>query len=80
MDTITTTQKELINRLKEIQEQKNLSDHRFARVLKVSRPNWSLTRTGKKPLGITMLRAISRTFPEFDRLIIQFLKEDNNGH
>lgn len=81
LDIITAKkERELIKQLTEAQKHKNMSDYSFAKLLKVPRSTWYVTKTGKKPIGMTMLRAISQTFPELDCLIIQFLKEDHNGH
>ena len=64
----------------EIQNSLSLSDYGFARQLGIARATWQLARTKHIPIGLTLLRAVSRTFPELDPQILQFLKEDHNGH
>lgn len=79
-DTIRTTipYTSLLDKL--LKKQGDLSDYKFAAMLHIPRTTWLGTKTGSRPIGITLLKAVKRTFPrEFDEDILQFLCGDNSG-
>ena len=56
-----------------LQKQGGQSDYAFAEMLGVKRSLWQLTRTGKLPIGITLLKAIAQIYPELNAAILDFL-------
>ena len=77
-DTIrTTTHTPLLDKL--LTKQGNLSDYKFAAILNIPRTTWMNTRLGLRPLSMTVLKAVSRTYPgEFDKDIIEFLRSEDH--
>jgi len=67
----------LINKLNLKQEKGKLNDTRFARKLSLSRRLWGKTKNGDIPVGITLLRAITRTYPDLIPDIIEYLKDSH---
>lgn len=67
---------ELILKLKSLQITKKLSGHKFADKLGVSHQLWQMTRTGKREIGLTMLKGIVRAYPELNRDVLIFLAGD----
>lgn len=69
----TTSNKRLFSKI--VLKQGNQSDYAFAKRLGITRPLWQLTRTGRLQIGITLLKAIARTYPDIHQDIINFLKD-----
>lgn len=67
----------LTKKLVGIQSSEALSDYRFAAKLGISRQLWQFIRTGTKPIGLTLLKAMARTYPELDKEILKFLRDSN---
>jgi hypothetical protein len=59
--------------LKLIAKQGKQSDYKFADYLQITRPLWQLTRTGKALIGLTLLRAVVRVYPELRMDVLYFL-------
>lgn len=68
----------ILESLKEKQRQENLSDQRFARKLGVSRRLWGMTRVGIKDIGMSLLKAAAKTYPDLDADIMAFLRNGVN--
>jgi hypothetical protein len=66
----------ILNNLK--QRQGNLSDTAFAKNLGLSRTLWRQIKVGERKVSITLLRALTRTYPELDQEILAFLKDSNH--
>ena len=64
--------------IKLIALQGDQSDYKFAANLQITRPLWQLTRTGKMPTGLTLLRAIIRTYPELHADVLDFLRGEDH--
>jgi len=60
--------------LKLIDIQGNLSDLEFTGKLGIERSTWTHIRKGRRAVGITLLKAIIRTYPELTSDVINFLK------
>lgn len=54
---------ELIEKLAKKQQEMNMSDRAFAKLLGVSQPLWSGVKHGKLPLGQKIIRSTVRQFP-----------------
>ena len=68
----------LEEKVKELQTLEGLSDYRFAEKIGVSHQLWQMTRTGKREIGLVILKAITRAYPELDRDVLLFLRGDVN--
>ena len=77
MDTkIATTNGLFLQKL--IQKQGDQSDYAFARMIGVKRSLWQLTRTGKLPIGVTVLKAIVQIYPELNADVLDYLRGENH--
>jgi len=65
----------LVEALMQRQSESRASDAVFAELLGVSRATWGLTRTGKLPLGITVVRGAMRAYPDLEPLAVAFLRD-----
>ena len=68
----------LLEKLK--QKQGNQNDYQFAGKLGVSHQLWQMTRTGKRDIGLVILRASLKAFPNLGRDILVFLANDADAH
>ncbi len=59
-------------------KQDKKSDYEWAALLKIERSLWTNYRLRKRPMTLTILRAVARKFCEFDPDIIQFLRDGND--
>lgn len=66
----------LKEKLKELQVAAGLSDYKFADKLGVSPQLWQMTRSGKRQVGLVILRAVTKAYPELSRDILIFLGAD----
>lgn len=73
VNNVTTLAKPLLKKL--IAKQGHLSDRQFAGELGIVRPLWSLARSGKRPISLTLLKAIALTYPDMHQDIIDFLRD-----
>lgn len=71
-----TNVSELARKLIEKQDELDLSDREFARKLKVSQPLWTMTRRGKIPVGIRVLRGTVREFPTLGDVVLKDLASE----
>ena len=62
----------LLDKLKLKQGQ--LSDYQFADKLDISHQLWQMTRTGKREIGLVILKAILKAYPKLDRDVLIFLR------
>lgn len=53
----------------------DLSEYKVARKLGISRSTWHLAIAGDGPIGITVLRAILRTYPELTDNVVAYLRD-----
>lgn len=67
---------ELTEKLKELQIKEGLSNRKFASRLGISHQLWQMTRTGKRGIGLTLLKGIVRAYSEFNRDVLIFLAGD----
>lgn len=67
-----------IAKLAEMQSREGLKDREMAKLLGCSRQLWQMTRTGKIPLGNTMLECISRNFPGLHKDVLKFLSRNGD--
>jgi len=54
----------LLQRLKQLQAEKNLTDDQFAKMLGYTRIHWVRIKTGKYPANDKFLMRVNRVFPE----------------
>lgn len=77
MSTIVATS--LIDKLKGIQVRESISGNEFARKLGISPQLYHMTKNGKRDIGLEVLRAIARAYPELNRDVLFFLSGDVNS-
>jgi len=53
--------------------QGDMTDSQFARKLGVSVQLWSMTHLGKRPICMTILKAIVKTYPELQQEVFNYL-------
>ena len=70
----------LIDLLVGIQSIDLINDTKFAKRMGISRRLWGRTKQGDIVVGITLLKAIIRTYPDLIPDIITFLRGDNDHH
>lgn len=73
------THEQLLDRICDKQKALMFNDSQFSKHIGVSRNTWVQIKLGYRKVGLTLIRALSRSCPEFDPLILKFLKEDHNG-
>ena len=56
-----------------------LNDTKFAIKLGIARTVWVQAKQGQRPIGLTLLRAVARTYPERNEEILTFLR-DGDGN
>jgi predicted transcriptional regulator len=64
----------LVKKLEAKRRELNISDTYFARLLGISRPLCSATRSGKRAVNILLLRGVARAFPEMDGDVLRYLR------
>jgi transcriptional regulator with XRE-family HTH domain len=67
----------LVEKLEAKRKELNLSDADFARLLGISRPLWSATRSGNRAVSIALLRGVAQAFPEVDGDVLRYLRGEN---
>ena len=67
-----------IAKLSEIQNKGELTDTEMAERLGCSRQLWQMTRTGRIPLSNTIIRCITKNFPDLHQDVIYFLAQDGD--
>lgn len=70
-----TTNTELIEKLKQIQGQQALTDGQMAEKLGCTRQLYQATKTGRIPIGLTILKGATKAFPEVIGDAIIFLTD-----
>lgn len=53
-----------------------LSDRKFTDILGTSQQLWQLTRTGKSPISMTILKRVAKTYPELAMDVLEYLGFD----
>lgn len=56
-------------------KQGQMDDSDFSRKLGIPRTTWLSTKSGKRPIGLTLLKALARTYPELKEEIFSFLRD-----
>jgi len=74
---ITNQSRSLLSKL--IARQGEQSDYKFADRLQITRPLWQLTRTGKTPISLTLLKAVLRTYPWLAPDVLNFLRDEDHA-
>jgi len=74
----TTKKNPLLLKLKEAQINLSMTNEKFAHHLNISTSLWSQTRTGVKPINISVLSGVLNKFPEMQNDVIRYLM--NNHH
>ena len=69
----------LVVKLREHQEIYNLSNHKMARKLGVSRGTYDNNMNNPENLTISFIRGVLKAFPEYEKLLINDLKEKVNA-
>jgi len=69
---VTLLENPLFNAL--IQLKGKDSGREFARKLQVEARYWEQIYYGRRPLGITLLKAITKTYPQLDGYVLAYLK------
>jgi len=64
----------LLEKLRE--KQGKLSDNAFSCGLGVSQQLWQMTRSGKRGIGLTLLKGVSKTYPDLAPYVLFFLGFD----
>jgi len=70
---MTSPQANLIERLKQEQAQKELTEAQFAQRLGVSRALWFLIKRGERKPSLRLLSAVAREFPELQLLVFEYI-------
>lgn len=70
----------IITQLITKQKSEQLSDAAFARKLEVNRRLFGRTKSGEIPIGITLLKAIVRTYPELCIDVLNFLRNEHGAN
>jgi transcriptional regulator with XRE-family HTH domain len=71
-----TKKVDIVTELKKRKGNLGISDTAFARLLGISRSAWSLIQSGKRPVGLALLRGIARSFPDMDGMVLDFLRSE----
>ena len=66
---------DLLRQLELRRQREGLNDSQFARKLGMKRKTWTNVRLGLFRPGAIFLGAVARTYPEFNELILQELRE-----
>lgn len=69
----------LLQRLRELQAQRRLSDREVAQRIGIPRSTWQRTRAGSLPMSERAARAARTLFPEAEREITMFLLYGEDG-
>ena len=59
-------------------EQGTLSDYEFAKNLGISHQLWQMTRSGKREIGLVVLKGIVRAYSKLHQDVLLFLSGDAN--
>ena len=62
----------LVNRQQEMKQ----PDGAFSRQLGICRTMWVATRFGKRQVGFSLLRGVTRAYPDLDGEVLAFLRGD----
>jgi len=74
MTEVTRATREFVDRLRREQRRLGLSDSAFAKKLGVSRSVWVMSALGHRNVGMVLLAAAVRTFPELSGEALAYLK------
>jgi len=69
----------MLEKLKEEQTKRHMSDRAFAALLGVPRITWTFTRNGRKPIGQRVARAAMVAFPYLKWAVVSFLVDGDTG-
>lgn len=63
----------MLDKLIKLQNQEGMSNRQFAEKLGISTQLWQATRTGKRPIGLMLIKAIMRAYPKLRFDVFVFL-------
>ncbi len=66
---------DLLRQLELRRKREGLNDWQFARRMGMNRKTWTNARLGLSKPGAVFLGAVARTFPEYNDLVLQELRE-----
>ena len=66
----------LVEMLAARQQELKQPDGAFSRKLGICRTMWVATRSGKRQVGLALLRGVARAFPDLDGEVLAFLRGD----
>lgn len=70
----------LLEKLIQLQKDSGLSDYKFAAFLGVGRVVWYSTRKQDRPIGKTLLEAITKAYPELNADVLNYLRSGDHGN
>ena len=69
----------LIRKLKERQQQEELTDGAFANKLRISRQLWGMIKRNNNPIGSKLITGIIREYPELTVDVLVYFQENGKG-
>ena len=63
----------LLERIKYQQQLEGLNDYKFSDKIGISHQLWQMIKVGKRPIGLTIIRAILKTYPHLAGDVFYFL-------
>ena len=76
---MTHMQPILVSALLAQQSALGFNDSKFAIKLGIARTVWVQAKQEQRPIGLTLLRAVARTYPELNKEIIDFLRDGDGS-
>ncbi|MBV6341463.1 hypothetical protein HWQ67_07680 [Candidatus Magnetobacterium casensis] len=67
----------LVEKLKNLQSDKRLTDNQFAKLINVSSVMWRAAKKGRRKLGENTLGGVLIAFPELKQDILEYLRRKN---
>jgi len=74
-NSVTINNSTLLSKIIQKQNAEGLNDYAFADKLIIERSTWTHIRLGRRKIGLTLLRAILRTYPELTDDVIAFMHD-----
>lgn len=74
-----TNEKKLLDSLAEKQRAEKLNESQFAKKLGIDRRLWGITRNGKCKIGISLLKAVTRVYPDLIPEVLAILRDGGQG-
>jgi hypothetical protein len=76
---MVTTEQQLIETLKGKQRVEGLNESDFAKKLGIDRRLWGLTKNGQANIGMSLLKAVMRVYPELSSEVLALLRDSEKG-